>query len=73
MYYHLHTKYDICPILPPWDIMFTRQGTGVTNAHTHVHTHVCMIATVMTIIETKKKLFGPAMGTCTVQVVKANM
>ena len=38
----LHTKYEICPSFPSWDIVFTsrRHDTHTyTHIHTHIHTH----------------------------------
>ena len=33
---HLHTKYEICPSFPSWDIVFTSRRH---DTHTHIHTH----------------------------------
>ena len=33
---HLHTKYEICPIFPSGDIVFTSRR----HTHTHTHTHI---------------------------------
>ena len=35
---HLHTKYEICPSIPSWDIVFTSRHHD-THTHTHTHTH----------------------------------
>ena len=56
---HLHTKYEICPSFPSWDIVFTsrRHDTHThthTYTHTYIHTHAIMNAKVTIIIETKK-------------------
>ena len=32
---HIHTKYEICPSSPFWDIVFT---SWVSHTHTHTHT-----------------------------------
>ena len=37
---HLHTKYDICPSFPSWDIVFTSWASHHTRTHTHTHTHL---------------------------------
>ena len=47
---HLHTKYEICPSFPSWDIVFTSRRH---NTHTYKHTHTSMNAKVTIIIETK--------------------
>ena len=33
---HLHTKYEICPSFPSWDIVFTSRRH---DTHTYTHTH----------------------------------
>ena len=54
---HLHTKYEICPSYPSWDIVFTsRRHDTHTYIHTYIHTHASMIAKVTIIIETKNVL-----------------
>ena len=38
---HLHTKYEICPSFPSWDIVFTSMRPHThTYIHTHIHTHI---------------------------------
>ena len=48
---HLHTKYEICPSFPSWDIVFTSRRH---DTHTYIHTHAIMNTKVTIIIETKK-------------------
>ena len=36
---HLHTKYEICPSFPSWDIVFTSGASPHMHAHTHAHAY----------------------------------
>ena len=34
---HIHTKYEICPSSPSWDIVFTSWASHHTHTYTHTH------------------------------------